>query len=83
VVVYLHDPVSWIHAPAKITCNDESNGISKVVTPGNQAINKVVIPIGKTMRNIGLFIQSIGKNPVGSAGAGDDGWMFISEIQVF
>ena len=35
------------------------------------------------MKNLGLLIQSIGKNPEGSAGAGDDGWMFVSEILVY
>jgi hypothetical protein len=43
----------------------------------------MVIPVQERKQYLQLFIQSIGKNPSGSAGAGDDGWMFISEVQVY
>ena len=83
VVVYLHDPVSWIHAPKQIVCSNSGNGAKSTSVPTDKAINRTVIYVGEKMKNLGLLIQSIGKNPEGSAGAGDDGWMFVSEILVY
>lgn len=83
VVVYLHDPTSWIHAPRRITCSNDSTGFASEVTPGKTAVDRVTVRVGREMQYFSLFIQSIGKNPVGTAGAGEDGWMFISEILVY
>ncbi len=83
VVVYLHDPVSWIHAPKQIVCSNSGNGAKSTSVPTDKAINRTVIYVGEKMKNLGLLIQSTGKNPEGSAGAGDDGWMFVSEILVY
>lgn len=83
VVYYLHDPVSWIHAPAAVWLGEVGSGKKSVGRPLDQAINRMVIPVQERKQFLQLFIQSIGKNPSGSAGAGDDGWMFISEVQVY
>lgn len=83
VVTALHDPVSWIHAPATITVN--AGGVNASSGPVNRetGLVRVVIPVTTKTGKLLLGIRSIGKNPDGSAGAGEDGWMFISEIQVY
>lgn len=83
VVYYLHDPVSWIHAPQSIRLGAAGSGQATVRILPDQAIGRAVLPVGANLRVLPLFIESIGKNPAGSAGAGEDGWMFISEIQVY
>ena len=83
VVYYLHDPVSWIHAPKTIHLNTTNHDYTPAIVPIDQAINKAVIKVNDTLSVLQLLIESIGKNPEGSAGAGDDGWIFVSEIQVF
>jgi hypothetical protein len=35
------------------------------------------------MKNIHLRFNSIGLNPEGTAGAGQNGWLFVSEILVY
>ena len=33
--------------------------------------------------NLKVTMKSIGKNPVGTNGAGENGWLFVSEILVY
>ena len=49
----------------------------------DKAVNRAVIPVDGEAQLLKFTIQSIGKNPEGSAGAGEDGWMFVSEILVY
>lgn len=83
VVVYLHDPVSWIHAPAAIVAYDGSIAKKQNITDRSQPVGRLSVPIGMKSNEVKIDIESIGKNPPGSAGAGEDGWMFISEIFVY
>ncbi len=83
VVYYLHDPVSWIHAPKSVQLKTNNGTKSTAAIPVDQAINKAVITVNANEQFLNLLIESIGKNPEGSAGAGDDGWMFVSEVQVY
>jgi len=83
VIYYLHDPVSWIHAPAAVWLGGQGAGKRSLNRPTDQAINRMVIPVNERRQVLRLFIESIGKNPEGSAGAGEDGWMFVSEVQVY
>ncbi len=80
VVVYLHDPVSWIHAPKEIRCNGTGSG---ELSPGNHPLGNAVIILKQNLRQLNIEVMSRGKNPEGSAGAGQDGWMFVSEILVY
>jgi len=84
IVVYcLNDPVSWIHAPLSVSYGEsEITNESELIIPV-EAIHRLVIPVHQEMKNIKLRFNSIGKNPEGTAGAGEDGWLFISEVQVY
>lgn len=83
VITYLHDPVSWIHAPAIFTLKTAGKELMTESVDRSQPIGRAVIKAGVTTDRISTGIISIGKNPEGTAGAGEDGWMFISEIQVY
>jgi hexosaminidase len=83
VVTVLHDPVSWIHAPGSIAINLGTTTVASGVTGRETGLVRVVLPVKIKTRDLQVAIQSIGKNPEGSAGAGEDGWMFVSEIQVY
>lgn len=83
VVVYLHDPGSWIHAPASVSYGElELNFESEKIIP-KDPIERLAIPINKDMNSIYLRFNSIGKNPEGTPGAGQNGWLFVSEILVY
>jgi len=84
IVVYcLNDPVSWIHAPLSVSYGEsEITNESELIIPV-EAIHRLVIPVHQELKNIKLRFNSIGKNPEGTAGAGEDGWLFISEVQVY
>ena len=83
VVVYLHDPVSWIHAPASISYGETDLQFESQKTTTTEAINRISIPVNMEMKNIHLRFNSIGLNPEGTAGAGQNGWLFVSEILVY
>jgi hexosaminidase len=83
VFVYLHDPVSWIHAPGAILYNIGKEEVQFRQITKDKAVNRAVIPVDGEAQLLKFTIQSIGKNPEGSAGAGEDGWMFVSEILVY
>jgi len=75
--------VSWIHAPLSVSYGEsEITNESELIIPV-EAIHRLVIPVHQEMKNIKLRFNSIGKNPEGTAGAGEDGWLFISEVQVY
>jgi hexosaminidase len=82
-ITYLHDPVSWIHAPRACTASVDTRE-TRVETgiPAN-GIGRIVIPVDESIDKLFITVESIGKNPEGNAGAGEDGWIFISEIQVY
>jgi hexosaminidase len=83
VVVYLHDPGSWIHAPASVSYGEtELLSASENIIP-KDPIERLSIPIYKDMNSIYLRFNSIGKNPEGTPGAGQNGWLFVSEILVY
>lgn len=82
-VLYLHDPVSWIHAPAAVELRTADTIYKSTSCDRSGAVNRVTLPVGKVLRELPLQFISIGKNPAGSAGAGDDGWLFITEILVY
>jgi hypothetical protein len=63
VVVYLHDPVSWIHAPASISYGETDLQFESQKTTTTEAINRISIPVNKEMKNIHLRFNSIGLNP--------------------
>jgi hexosaminidase len=83
VVVYLHDPGSWIHAPASVSYGESEllNESEKIIP--KDPIERISIPINKDMNSIYLRFNSIGKNPEGTPGAGQNGWLFVSEILVY
>lgn len=83
VVVYLHDPVSWIHAPGSVELTVDNSILKSDLCDRSAAINRVTLPVGKALRSLPLRFNSIGKNPQGSAGAGEDGWLFVTEILVY
>ena len=83
VIVYLHDPVSWIHAPASISYGETELQFESQKTTTAEAINRISIPVNREMKNIHLRFNSIGLNPEGAAGAGQNGWLFVSEILVY
>jgi len=83
VITYLHDPVSWIHAPARFKVNTNNTEVLTGTADRSEAICRAVIKVSDETDRIRVNVFSIGKNPEGSAGAGEDGWMFISEIQVY
>lgn len=83
VVVYLHDPVSWIHAPGNVELMAGDAVLKSEPCDRSEAINRVSLPVGKTLRTLPVRFNSIGKNPQGSAGAGEDGWLFVTEILVY
>ncbi|MFN0188243.1 MAG: beta-N-acetylhexosaminidase, partial [Bacteroidia bacterium] len=83
VVVYLHDPGSWIHAPANVSFGEtELLFESEKIIPSDP-IQRISIPVNKEMNSIHLRFNSIGKNPEGTPGAGQNGWLFVSEILVY
>ncbi|MFM1744243.1 MAG: hypothetical protein RLZZ630_180 [Bacteroidota bacterium] len=83
VVTVLHDPVSWIHAPGSIVINVGTTTVASGVTGRETGLMRIVLPVKIKTRNLQVGFLSLGKNPEGSAGAGEDGWMFVSEIQVY
>lgn len=83
VVVCLHDPVSWIHAPAEIKATCGGKEFSVATEARDMGVYRFTIPVQTETDSVTLGIRSIGKIPEGSAGAGEDGWMFVSEVLVY
>jgi hexosaminidase len=83
VVTYLHDPVSWIHAPKACTVTADTRETRVETGTVTNGIGRISIPVNETIDSLYVMFESIGKNPPGTAGAGEDGWIFISEIQVY
>ncbi len=83
VVICLHDPVSWIHAPRQIELETKDGSVLFETVSREQPISRVTGYINREMQKVTLQLRSIGKNPEGNAGAGEDGWMFVSEIFIY
>lgn len=83
VVVYLHDPGSWIHAPASVSYGETELLFESDKIIPSDPIQRLTIPVNKEMEMIHLRFNSIGKNPEGNPGAGQNGWLFVSEILVY
>ncbi|HQF28125.1 MAG TPA: beta-N-acetylhexosaminidase [Bacteroidia bacterium] len=81
-VWHLDEPSSWIHAPASVYLQDDSLHSVPVVL-GKSAVNCTTVSMPKTASTLKVTMKSIGKNPVGTNGAGENGWLFVSEILVY
>jgi hypothetical protein len=81
-VWHLDEPSSWIHAPAAVYLQDDSIRAVPVVL-GRSAVNCTTVSTPITASTLKVTMKSIGKNPVGTNGAGENGWLFVSEILVY
>lgn len=81
-VWHLDEPSSWIHAPASVYLQNDSLHSVPVVL-GRSAVNCTTVSTPLTASTLKVTMKSIGKNPIGTNGAGENGWLFVSEILVY
>lgn len=81
-VWHLDESSSWIHAPAAVYLQDDSIHAVPVVL-GKTAVNYTTVVGPLQSSKVKVTMKSIGKNPLGTNGAGENGWLFVSEILVY
>jgi len=79
---HLDESSSWIHAPASVYLQDDSLHAVPVQL-GKSAVNGTTVLGPLQTSKLKVTMKSIGKNPPGTNGAGENGWLFVSEILVY
>ncbi len=93
ITVYvLHNSASWIMAPKEAMVEVSADGkhyepfenvvIGKPDGAGRQVVRIEALGQKKNVRYVRLKINNYGKLPEGHGGAGEDAWLFVSEIVI-